>query len=81
MLTILLPPKKKPNVLQDHSFANSMIFSWSTPKEKQTSQGQYNITTARAPLAPHEMHANIMRAFDDLIDVIHYYYLVMGVYT
>lgn len=75
LLTILLPPKKAPEVVQDHNFSNSMILFRSSPKENQSSHMPALSRNVRAPLTPHEMQANIVTAFNDLIDVIHFYFL------
>ena len=74
LLSILLPGKSETRSGQDHEFANSMITS-RLPLKQPTSDPTNKPQATKVPLTSEQVHANRVTAYEDLLDVIHFYFM------
>ena len=74
LLSILLPPKPKLVVARDHDFANSMIQSRSPLKQTLTTTS-VPTEPAGVPLTTGQKHSNMVTAYEDLLDVVHFFFM------
>ena len=74
LMSIIAPNSSKPDEVQDHNFANSMISSKS-PLRKMQAPNRGESNESRSPLTKKQIQQNMTTAYNDLIDVVHLYFL------